>query len=65
MQGHAESMSGRGSAMRGNATTSQNAERRGHIKRMSCGGGATRGSATTSWRVERWQCIETKIGAMQ
>jgi hypothetical protein len=45
-QGHAERMSGGGSTMIGDATTSQNAERQRHVNRMNCKGGATRDNAT-------------------
>jgi hypothetical protein len=54
-------MSGTGSAMRGNATTSWRVERRQHMKRMSCKGGATRDNTTTSWLVERRQRIERRV----
>ncbi len=40
-------------AMMGNATTSQNAERRRHVNRMNCKGGATRGNTTISRSIER------------
>ncbi len=40
--------------MIGNATTSQNAERRQHVNRMNSKGGTMRGNATISQRVERW-----------
>jgi hypothetical protein len=55
-------MSGKGSSMRGNATTSRRVERQRHIKRISCKGGAMRGNATNSWRVERQQHIERMSG---
>jgi hypothetical protein len=51
--------------MRGNATTSQDAERQQRVKRVSCKGGAMRGNATTSWRIERRQRTETMSGVVQ
>jgi hypothetical protein len=51
--------------MRGNATTSLNAERQRQVRRMSCNGGAMRGKATTSRRIERRQHIEPMSGAVQ
>ncbi len=64
-QGHAERMSSRSSAMRGDATTSLIAERLWHVKRMSCKSGATRDNATTSRHVKRWQHVETMSGAVR
>ncbi len=64
-----ERMSGKGGAMRSDATTSQGkreangsgrwrqrVKRQQYAKRMSCRGRATRGIATTSQRVERNGC---------
>ena len=55
-------MSGRGNAIIGDATTSQNAERWRHVNRMNCEGGATRGNATISWHVERWLHVKRMGG---
>ncbi len=48
--------------MIGNATKSQNAERRWHVNRMNCEGGITRGNDTISRCIERWLHVKRMGG---